>query len=109
MTAPSAEFESFVIDLLDIDVSTGRFFGGRYLKHDGAQFAIMMGNTLFFRTELSDREAVESSGGRPFSYLTKRGRVFVRKYYSVPEEWLEDTQLLHEWAKRAIIAVRSNK
>jgi DNA transformation protein and related proteins len=102
MTAPSHEFESFVIDQLDMQVSVGRFFGGRYLKRDGAQFAIMMGNTLYFRTQPDDREAFESSGGRPFSYQTRRGRVEVRKYYSVPDEWLEDTALLRQWANRAI-------
>ena len=104
MTAPSSEFESFVLEQIGTDVSVGSFFGGRAFKRGGTQFAFLMGNTLYLRTRSADREAMKSAGSEPFSYNTKRGRVTVASYYPVPGEWLENPETLQKWIRKALDA-----
>ncbi|MBL4682036.1 MAG: TfoX/Sxy family protein [Pseudomonadales bacterium] len=102
MTAPSDQFQLFILDIIDLDVVIGRFFGGRKLEYNGVQFAILMGNTLYLRIAESDHEKFESYGSTPFSYATKRRRVVVKKYYSVPEAWLDDPELLRHWVQETL-------
>ena len=80
------------------------FFGGHALKHGGQQFAMIMGNTLYFRVNDQTRPEYEAKGSRPFSYPTKTRRVEVRTYFSAPDELLESKEELLAWARRAIHA-----
>lgn len=99
----SPEFVCYVRDQLASfgTLTEGQFFGGHAFKVHGIQFAMIMGNTLYLKVDDTTRPEFESRGSTPFSYLTKKGRVQVRKYYAVPEEVLEDTALLTQWAQQA--------
>ena len=88
-------------------LNKGKFFGGFAFKNGSKQFAIIMGNTLYFCVNNSSRQKYEAIGMEPFSYSTKRGTVQVKKYYSVPEYLLEDQEKLIEWASEAIQSARS--
>lgn len=39
---------------------------------------------------------------RAFSYLTKNGRIQVRRYFELPEDVLTDRSELRKWAAEAI-------
>jgi DNA transformation protein len=105
----NAEFVSYVCELLAPlgDIRDGKFFGGHAMKHGGKQFAMVMGNTLYFRVDDSSRPAYEKKGSKPFSYSTKNGVVQVRKYYAAPAELLDDPAQLLAWARQAISAARA--
>jgi DNA transformation protein and related proteins len=100
----SPEFVSYVCEMLAPlgPLSDGKFFGGHAIKYDGKLFAMVMGNTLYFRVNDATRPEYEKRGSSSFSYSTKKGIVQVRKYFSVPEEFFENTELLLVWAKKAI-------
>ncbi|WP_341677979.1 TfoX/Sxy family protein [Niveibacterium sp. SC-1] len=100
----SPEFVSHVRDLLSPlgPLTDGKFFGGHAMKYEGKQFAMVMGNILYFRVNEATRSEYEKRGSTSFSYSTKRGVVQVRTYYSAPEELFENTELLLSWAKKAI-------
>ena len=102
----SAEFVSYVRELLAPlgDIRDGKFFGGYAMKHGTRQFAMVMGNTLYFRVDDGSRLAYEKRGSKPFSYSTKNGVVQVRKYYAVPVELLDDPVQLVVWARQAVAA-----
>lgn len=102
----SKEFVSHVRELLSPigKLSDGMFFGGHALKHDGRQFAMIMGNTLYFRVNDQTRPAYMAKGSKPFSYPTKVRRVEVRTYFAAPEELLESKTELVVWARQAIDA-----
>ena len=104
----SPEFVDYVHELLRPlgDLKGARFFGGYGLKYGTRQFAMIMGNTLYFCVDATSRPAFEARGMQPFSYTTKKGRVLVRKYYSAPEELFEDPKQLVRWAKQAIAAAQ---
>lgn len=102
----SSEFVDYVRELLAplAPFTDGKFFGGHAMKYQGIQFAMIMGNTLYFRVNADTRPDYERRGCQPFSYSTKKGLVEVRKFYSLPEELLEQPEELLVWARRAILA-----
>lgn len=102
----SPEFVAHVRDLLHPigPLQDGKFFGGHAFKYQGVQFAMLMGNTLYFRVNDTTRPAFEAQGGRAFSYATRDRRVVVRRYFSVPDEVLETPVELVQWARRAVQA-----
>lgn len=85
-------------------LTDGKFFGGHAFKYRQVQFAMVMGSTLYFRVNDETRQRYEAEGSKPFSYSTKNGVVQVRKYFSAPDELLENQERLIEWAKQAIRA-----
>lgn len=83
----SPEFISFVQEqMLPLgELSEGIFFGGFAFKHQGKQFAMIMGNTLYFCVNTKTREKYEAFDMRPFSYNTKKGCVQVKILGAVPD------------------------
>jgi len=100
----SPEFIEYVRELFSplCNLEEGKFFGGFAFKSGSKQFAIIMGNTLYFCVNDKTRPKYEALGMEPFSYSTKKGRVNVKKYYSAPEDLFEDNEKLVEWANEAI-------
>ena len=112
MTGSTQEYLDYILELLEpINMlSSGRFFGGIGLKADTVQFAMVMGNSLFFVVDDSSRPKYEARGMGCFWYNTKKKKVNVRKYYEVPGDLLEDQAALVEWAKESIrIAAKLKK
>ena len=104
MTGSTQEYVDYVLELLEPiqKISSGRFFGGIGLKSDSVQFAMVMGNSLFFVVDDSTRPKYEALGMGCFWYNTKKKKVNVKKYYEVPGDLLEDNETLLKWAKEAI-------
>ena len=107
----SAEYTEYVLELLEPlgRVRTSRFFGGIGLSLGSAQFAMIMGNSLYFAVDDSTRPKYEKAGMVSFSYLTKKGRIQVRRYFELPEEILTDPQALKLWADESIQLVSKEK
>lgn len=102
----SAQFVDYVREQLAPlgPLGDGKFFGGHAMKHQGRQFAMIMGNTLYFRVDDQTRPEFEKMGSNAFAYSTKARVVQVRKYFSVPEELFENREMLLAWARKAITA-----
>lgn len=100
----SPEFIEYVRELLTPlgPLKNRQFFGGFAFKSGSKQFAMIMGNTLYFCVNDQTRPKYEALGMEPFSYSTKKRRVNVKKYYSVPEELYEDNEKFIAWANEAI-------
>ena len=110
MTRNSQDYVEFIKNQLEaIDgIASGRFFGGTGLTANGIQFAMLMGDVLYFVVNDMTRSKYEAMGSQCFWYKTKKGRVNVRKYYEVPAEILEDQEQLVALAEEAIqIAARA--
>jgi DNA transformation protein len=108
--ASSAEFKAYVMEqLADLpSISTARFFGGVSLHSGPTQFAMIMDGSLYFVVDDTSRPEYEAMGSQCFSYLTKKGRVDVRKYFEVPADLIEDQDRLMGLAKTALKAARSS-
>ena len=98
-----------VKDLAPIgSLGTRRYFGGLAVLVELTQFAMLMGDTLYFKVEDETRPAYEALGGKRFRYTTKRGEVTVRARYSAPAEILADPDRLCEWATQALATARAS-
>ena len=102
--SPSSEYTAYILDLLAPigPFTTSHFFGGVGLSRNGVQFAMIMGNSLYFVVDDTTREQYTAAGMACFSYLTKKGRVQVRRYFELPEEVLTDPAELRQWANEAM-------
>jgi len=111
MTAPSPDYAAYVVEQLAPvgDVASGRFFGGIALSAGGLQFAMMMGNTLYFAVNEATRPKYLAMGSTCFAYNTKKGRVEVKRYQAVPADVLEDPASLVSLAREAIEVARTLK
>lgn len=101
---PSAKYADYVLEFLRPigPLQTSRFFGGVGVSNGFVQFAMIMGNTLFFSVNEDTRKKYERVGMQPFSYMTKRGRIEVRRYFELPEDVLTDPEQLRLWANEAM-------
>lgn len=110
MTA-NAEYIDYILELLEPigSVRTERFFGGIGISNGAVQFAMIMGNSLYFAVDENSRKKYEQVGMQPFSYMTKKGRVQVRKYFELPEDVLTDPEQLRLWAHEAMCVADKTK
>ena len=109
---PSTEYTEYVLELLAPigQIHATQFFGGVGVYYGSDQFAMMIGNNLYFVTDENTRTKYEQAGMQPFSYMTNKGRVLVRRYYELPEVVLTDAGQLRKWANESIaIAIRTQK
>ncbi len=102
----SSEFATYILDRLQGlgPLETRRFFGGIGLLSGATQFAMIMENTLYFVVNDATRARYEKAGMPCFSYSTKTRQVQVRRYFALPEEILDDQEMLRDWANEAILA-----
>ncbi len=70
---------------------------------------MMMENRLYFVVDEDTRKKYELAGMQSFSYMTKKGRVHVRRYFELPEDVLDDPEQLELWAKEAISVAGKTK
>lgn len=103
------EFAEYILDLLAPtgEIESGRFFGGTGFKCGGVQFAMIIGDTLYFVVDKHSRPKYAELGSKPFSY-EKRGRIQeVKRYYQVPADVLEDPEQFRRWAETAIASSKN--
>jgi len=84
-----------------------RFFGGHGLAVGAVQFAFVIDGVVYLRADAGLARELESRGGAPFSYDTRKRRVRVASYWSVPEAQLDDEDAFVGWSRRALAAARA--
>jgi len=104
------EFIYLVRDLLAgaLDVSVRRMFSGSGLYADGAIFGLVIGETLYLKTDEQSRRAFESEGLSPFSF-TRQGRRIETSYCRAPDRLLDDADEMQVWALRAVAVAKRTR
>lgn len=87
-------------------VAAKAMFGGYGLYREGLMFAIIVGDTLYFKVDERTQPAYEKAGSEPFSY-TAKGRLVRLSYWQVPVEILEDVEQLSVWSDEAYKVAQS--
>lgn len=106
----SPSFRTFVLEQLGRSVPgiRGRsMFGGVGIYGRDVFFALIADDTLYFKVDESNRAEFEARGMGPFRPYGEPGEVM--GYYRVPEELLDDAELLGRWAEQAILVARRAK
>lgn len=84
-------------------VDSARLFGGWQLRSAGRTFAVVLGDTLYFRAEGPMQHALRAAGSEPFRYAKADGRlVTIGKFLSAPVAALDDPEALLDWARRVL-------
>ena len=79
------------------------FFSGWSLRHQGVQFAMVIGDQLYFSVEGALREELVAQGSEPFTYGKGGRTTVVAKYQTAPLICLEDPDELCRWVKRLVL------
>ena len=106
--ATDARFAAGLIDQLAPlgAVHHRRFFSGQGIVCGEVQFAMILGGVVYLRTDADLATRMQAHGAQPFVYGTRKRDVTVSSYRSVPEECLDDTDLLLDWARRSLAVAR---
>ncbi|MFQ5562162.1 MAG: TfoX/Sxy family protein [Parvularculaceae bacterium] len=92
------------------DISIRRMFGGAGVYCDGAFFAIIANDEIFFKADDVSREEFEARGLGRFTFEMKDGRIESMSYYNAPEEIFDDADELKRWTDFALgAAFRAKK
>ena len=103
--APASDFVAFVCDQLAPwgAVAARRMFSGQGLFRNGTMFALVIRDTLYFRTDGVNADDFASAGMEPFRY-SRNGRRVALAYHEVPAEVLDEADRLAAWAEKAYAA-----
>jgi DNA transformation protein len=82
-------------------------FGGVGIYGGELFFGLIDDDVLYFKVDETNRPDFEARGMGPFRPYGEHGEVM--QYYQVPEDLLEDSELLGQWAERAIAVARRAK
>jgi DNA transformation protein len=103
--AAHADFANHCSELLSAagTVQAKRMFGGWGLYIDGVFVAIVVGETLYLKTDDQTQERFVAAGGTRFEY-TARGQVHTSGYWTPPPEAMDSPALMAPWARLALEA-----
>lgn len=104
MRARSAKFHEYIVGdvLAGIEGLTSRaMFGGYGLYKSGVIFGIIVGESLYFKVNASNRADYLKAGSAPFQYEGKKGKKITLSYWEVPIDVIEDRQDIEIWAEKA--------
>lgn len=107
----SKDFMEYVIkDLLrDIDgVSTRRMFSGVGIYKNGIIFAIVINDTLFFKTDATNQHLYKKYNSKPFSFMQKN-KMIELSYWEVPADVIENKILLQQWLEQSYLINKTKK
>ena len=104
--AVSADYLSYVLEQLAgiSGLSSRRMFGAIGLYADGAFFCVIDDDTVFLKTDSTNRDDYESRGMKrfmPYPDDSQRSSTTMG-YHEVPADILEDAELLAAWARKSI-------
>ena len=110
--ATNSEFSRYLVDQFrEYDgVDIRRKFGGSGLYRDDVMFGLVASDVLYLRTDDRNRGDFEVRGMKPFTYLHKNNKGPVEMPYSeIPDDVLDDPDILAEWAQKAFVAASAAK
>ena len=106
----SPSFRTFILEQLGRSVRGIRarnMFGGVGIYGEELFFALIDDDTLYFKVDDSNLADFEARGMGPFQPYGEGGETM--GYYRVPDDLLEDVEVLGQWAEKAILVARRAK
>ena len=104
MSPASSEFVTHCLELLGAlgTARAKRMFGGHGLYVDERFIALIIGETLYLKTDDETRPRFEAAGSVPFDYATRDGQRIVMAYWAAPQDAMESPALMLPWARLAM-------
>jgi DNA transformation protein len=96
--------------LAGIDGITSRaMFGGHGVYKGGIIFAIIVNDELYFKVDGSNKGEYEARSSHPFVYSQGGHAATTMSYWLVPDEVLDDPDLLASWVDVSVGISKANK
>ena len=91
----SSDYLDYILDLLSIceNITSRKMFGGYGIYRNGIIFAIIIDNELYFKVDESNIDEYKNLNSEPFTFNSK-GKKISMSYWKLPEEVMEDEDLL---------------
>jgi DNA transformation protein len=105
----SVSFRTYLLEQMGQirPVTTRPMFGGLTFFAEGRAFALVADEVLYFKVDDSNRPDFVAAGKGPFLPFGDPEKPM--QYYELPEEVLEDTDLLAQWMAKAIAVAAKAK
>ncbi|RWX75461.1 TfoX family protein [Neorhizobium lilium] len=91
-------------------VSIRRMFGGKGIYYRGLIIAIELRDEIMLKADNVSAPEFAAAGARQWSYEGKKGKPVLMPYWTIPEEALDDADLMGKWTRLAFeAALRASK
>lgn len=91
-------------------ISIRRMFGGKGIYRNGVIFALELYDEIMLKADEQTAPLFAEAGARQWSYEGKKGKPVLMPYWTVPDEALDDPDIMARWARLAYEAgVRTAK
>jgi DNA transformation protein len=82
-------------------VTIKRMFGGKGIYHQGRILALEVDGDILLKADGESAPDFSAAGSRQWSYDGKSGKRVKMPYWSIPDEALDDPDLMALWVRRA--------
>jgi len=108
--AASKDYLEYILDVLSLcdNITAKRLFGGYGLYQNGIIFAIIVENELYFKVDESNIDLYQNLNSEPLTFHAK-GKTISMSYRKVPDEIIENKELLVTHVELAVLASAKNK
>jgi DNA transformation protein len=105
ITQEDKEFAAYVVDLMQGfgPVRSKSMFGGFGIFLDDLMMGLITDNELYLKVDEANLQQFSELGLMPFVY-NKQGKKMEMSYYQAPEEAMEDSEIMAQWASSAYAA-----
>lgn len=87
-------------------LSRKRLFGGVCFYIDDAMFAVVLADTLYFKSDAETAPLFDAEGCPPFQYKKRGGMTTVNAFRRCPDAALDDDDAMLHWAHVGLEAGR---
>jgi DNA transformation protein len=85
-------------------VTIRRLFGGKGIYRDGLILAIDFSDEILLKADAVSAPLFDAAGARQWTYEGKAGKRVLMPYWSIPDEALDDPEMLTKWVGLAFEA-----
>lgn len=90
-------------------IAPRRMFGGHGIFHEGRMIAIVIGDTLYLKSDAESAPHFDRQNLPPFTYM-RQGKSMPMSYRQAPADLFEDREEAARWGRRAYeAALRSGQ
>ncbi|MGJ7563089.1 TfoX/Sxy family protein [Variovorax sp. GB1R11] len=90
-------------------ITPRRMFGGHGIFHEGRMIAIVLGDTLYLKSDAESAPHFDRQNLPPFTYM-RQGKSMPMSYRQAPADLFEDREEAARWGRRAYeAALRSGQ
>ncbi len=82
-------------------VTVRRMFGGKGIYHMGRIVAVEVRDEMLLKADALSAPAFEAAGARRWAYAGKTGKAVNMPYWSIPEDALDDPDIMARWVRLA--------